>query len=896
MMGQNLQANPEDLLMPPDTVNLWDRYISGRDDPSSEQVQQRRVVLQHLALFKRFGYGRAVITEAQAIASVIQRVNPQITWARFQEIITAFRRRRILQGEATLYITPKLLHIKLWCDWWELYGHSFQLDEFSTDLPISLVEWFYEMFKYARESEIASRIVKELLGAGGPFHDSNYLQTELGARFFQALAEADPRAGLRYLQQTVGRWNKEKLLRFTTGRREVVWALEKIAMWRSLFMDAARLLLVLGEAENERWSNNASGVFIDLFSPGHGPVAPTEASPEERFPILKEALESDSQDRRILALRACEAALNTRNFTRIGGSERQGLRSEPQLWVPKTWEELFDAYRRVWYLLRDKVDELPGREQEQAVHILLSYARGLGGIQNLADMVVDTIEELIDKPYIDKRKILEAILRILRYEQNSLPEETLKRWSSLKNRLIGDDYSSLMQRYVGMDLLEDKFDDQRRHVDQIPPWIEKLVVRTLQDRELLYPELTWLVTDEAKNGFRFGYELGKHDQNFSFLPLLVDAQRNAGDNASAFFLGGYFRALFQRDPRSWETQLDRLMKDKKLVQWIPELTWRSGMSSRAARRLLKLARAGLIEARHFRMMAFGSVIQELSQGIFKQWIEFLLDTSTPEAISIALDLFHFYYAFQKPPSSLPEALTLRLLTHDVVFQKREDSNQAQIDDNDWSEIAKALVEAYPKKGLVLAEKVLEHLGASGTIFDGFHSSSLEVLNAIARRYPQKIWSLAARYLGPPIDSRAFHINNWLRGDDLFEEGAEGMLAIIPLESIWEWVNDDTETRAWYLASFVPKTLHREQGKVCLAREVLIRYGDRDDVRRNLMANFSTEGWSGPESLHHQNKKQKLLEFQKGEENANVKRWLDEYIEALEHSIERAKMREERDDF
>jgi hypothetical protein len=413
---------------------------------------------------------------------------------------------------------------------------------------------------------------------------------------------------------------------------------------------------------------------------------------------------------------------------------------------------------------------------------------------------------------------------------------------------------------------------------------------------LLYPELTWLVTDEAKNGFPFGYELGKNDQNFSFLPLLLDAQRNAGDNASAFFLGGYFRALFQRNPRSWETQLDRLMKDKKLVQWIPELTWRSGMSDRAARRLLKLARAGLIEARHFRIMAFGSVIQELSQEIFKQWIEFLLATSTPEALSIGLDLYHFYYVFQKRHPSLPEALTLRLLTHEVVFQKREDSNQAQVDDYDWSEIAKALVEAYPEKSLVLAEKILEHFGASGTIFDGFHSSVLEVLNAITRRYPQEIWSLAARYLGPPIDSRAFHVKNWLRGGDLFEDGAEGILAIVPLESIWEWVDKDMETRAWYLASFVPKTLHREQGKVCLAREVLLRYGDRDDVRRNLMANFSTEGWSGPESLHYQNKKQKILEFQKGEENANVKCWLDEYIEALEHAIEHAKMREERDDF
>ena len=105
-------------------------------------------------------------------------------------------------------------------------------------------------------------------------------------------------------------------------------ALEKIAVWGKLFQDAARLLLVLGEAENENWGNNASGIFVGLFSPAYGQVAPTECSPQERFVVLKEAMESDSQERRKLALRACSTALETDHFSRMVGAEHQGLRKE----------------------------------------------------------------------------------------------------------------------------------------------------------------------------------------------------------------------------------------------------------------------------------------------------------------------------------------------------------------------------------------------------------------------------------------------------------------------------------------------------------------------------------------------------------------------------------------
>lgn len=894
VIGQNLKNNPEDLLRSPDTVNVWDRYIVGRDGPASPSGEQRRLVLRYLALFKRFGYGGQLIQEAKAIAAKIGRANPAVTWSRFQEIVAELRARKILQGESTLYLTPKLLHIKLWTDWWDTYGEGFPIEEITVGLSEKLLEWFHEMFQFAAESQAAQRIVKELLDQNGIFQAGSYFRDKRGTRLFLALSEASPEAALKCLKNTIGTSSKEELLAFTTGRREIVWALERIAVWRDLFPDAARLLLALGEAENETWGNSASGVFAGLFSPGPGQVAPTEASPEERFPVLREAMESDSKERRLLGFRACDSALEARSFIRTSSAAHQGLRKEPELWRPQTWGEVFDAYRRVWQLLCERLGGLPDEEKRQAVDILLKRTRGLARYVNLQDMLIDTLQTLAQQEYADTRDIFETVQRILHYDGRTMLAEARGRWEEFKNLLLGEDFQSLMQRYVAMDLLEDRFDEEGKSVDRAEVRIQMLAAEALGQPELLDQELSWLVTDDAKNGYRFGYAFATKDASLAVLPSLLEAQRNAGENASAFFLGGYVRRVRETDVARWENLLDELAQDRKLRVWVPELTWRSGpLTDRSARRILELARNGSIGIVQFRMFGAGSVIVELSEDVITDWIELLLDEGSREAISIALDLHHFYYCRTDARYPLPRKLTLRLLTARSLFQKAQTRGGWQMDDFHWTELGKAFLKRHPQASLELADVMLQHFGEDGTILEGFSSSTNEVLDRIAGRFPSEVWERVTRYLGPPIDGRAYHLKSWLRGDEYYPSGERGILPLIPLRDVWQWVDKDIEERAWYLASFVPKQLFRRQEEVCLAREVLVRYGGQEDVRNELMANFETEGWSGPESAHLAAKRQMLLEFSKGEANANVKRWVDEFVGSLDRRIEQAKIEEER---
>ncbi|HUS49109.1 MAG TPA: hypothetical protein VMZ91_03035, partial [Candidatus Paceibacterota bacterium] len=741
----------------------------------------------------------------------------------------------------------------------------------------------------------ASHILKKIFSRNGPFGNDEFIKTIEGANFFLALTEAAPKLALEYLKNTIGNWTIEELLEFKTGRREIIWALEKIVIWKELFLDAARLLLKLAEAENETWSNNATGVFIGLFTLAPKPVAPTEASPQERFIILKESIQCKSKERRLIVLRACGEALDPiSNTFRLAGAEYQGLRKEANLWMPKTWGEIFSAYRRVWQFLDDALDKLEEDERQEVITILIERSGHLIQIESLANMVMDTLEKISKNFDVAKKKLVRGVIDILRYDSKEISANSCKRLEQFKNNLIGSDFSSLMKHYVGMQIMEDRIDEEGNMVDRVTPKIEELAQKIIENNELIIIELEWLTTEKAENGYTFGYEIGKKDKGFSLLPIFISAQRKTEENESIFFLGGYFRALFERNTRKWEEQLDVLAKDHKLNKWIPKITWRSGFTNKAALRILNLAEKGIIEYNDFQVFSSGGVIQKISKSIFNKWIDFLLSVNKKKSILIALDLYYFYYIINKTDVILPKILTYKLLLHNCLFEK--EGGQFRNITHEWSKICQKYLELFPEKSIGFAKIIFKYFKEKGTIFADFRSPVLSVLGNIVIEFPSESWEIVSKYLESSKYTKIIYLREWLRGGLFLKKEGKGAISLFPTKIIWNWINGDIDNRAKQIARLVPNRLFRKKGELCLARELLMHYGDREDVRRALIANFYSEGWSGKGSLHYQNRKQEVINYKKEEENTNVRNWIDEYVAALDESIEREKLEEERRGF
>ena len=369
-----------------------------------------------------------------------------------------------------------------------------------------------------------------------------------------------------------------------------------------------------------------------------------------------------------------------------------------------------------------------------------------------------------------------------------------------------------------------------------------------------------------------------------------------GANASIYFLGGYFRAIFDENVLQWEEQLDALVDDSILNVAIPELTQRSGLTARAGWRILELATSGIIGVNHFGIFVYGKTVENLSDEAFTAWIEFLLGSVEKTAASIALQLYYYYYDFQKSEPTLPPDLTLRLLVRPFLFEALNPHQLNRMTDIYWTEIGKAFLQQFPEKSLELVEPMLSHFGQKGSIF-GQYSETCSVLDQITKQYPVEVWEQVSKHLEDQTNvSRAVSLEQWLgEGGGSSRKNRLGALTLIPPEKIWEWVDKDIENRVWYLAyRLMPKTLSVEEWQTSLVRAFLVRYGEREDVRRNLRANYSTEVWHGPLSLHCENKQQQLLRLKDEEDNENIKRWIDEFVEELEERIEHAKIGEERE--
>jgi len=894
MLGRNLRDNPCDLLQEPDTACVFERIIDGCG-PSNASPDQRRIVLRCLALFTRVGVGNFYDTEQGAVARIAREIDPNLTDLQFSAIVKHYRDGQLLQGEHVLYITFKLLHLKLWKDFWEKYGHtcdpSTVLTSFVERLPGVLRDRFHEMFQYAAASPVTQRLVKGWLGASGPFFRDEVWESRNTAEFFLTLTNADAERALEVLKLTIGKWGVEKLKGLSAGRRAIVNALERMAMWRDLFVDSARLLLALAEAENEDWANSATGVFREQFSLAYGPIAPTEAAPEERIVVLREALRSESATRRGLGIKALETALSPPDQGgRMVGAEYQGLRQPPRQWTPKTYGEWYEAYRLYWKELEDAIGFLESDEKLEAVRLMIEKGPALARYEALFDMVMVGLERLVEGELADRKHMLTRVVEMLRFDAKGLKPEHRVRIERLRDRFTGTTLEERLRRYAGIHVDWEEFDADARPVDTIQRELVRLAEELSGRPEVLREQLGWLTEDGVENGVRFGVELGRQDPELRFLDWILNAQRRNTKVKAPAFLSGYLRDLANRDREAWEKTLDRIAEDSELAGMVVEITWRGGLTDRGARRLLALVVNGRIPASSLGIFVWGREFVNVTEVVATECFHTLMASDDAYAPFVLIDLIDTYYLSRDQQGPIPRDISLSALFHPTFFGKSVVERAPQMAHFHWGRLAKACVEQYPDELLVVAEKLVEHFGEPKTVAARYRGGGLEVLSLAVAKRPRETWELLAPFLGPPMDARSYSLWTWLRGDNPSNQNAKvGMLRLFPMEVVFGWVEVDPPKRAPLLAEFVPATLVPSDKGVEFSREVLIRYGEDGNVQHALFRNFLTGTWWGPEHLRLSEQRERYAAIRKEEQDPKIRAWLDNYLSYLEkqHSVARA---------
>ena len=865
VVGKNLKYSPQDILKSPAEVDVWGRYIADMETPSPK-VETRRKILLWISLFKRFGFETPHSAEAAVIAKIIQR-EEGIRRSEFNNTIHDLRKRKILQGNTTLYITPKLLHLYLWTEWWKIHD----IDMFYSTLELilseqknlgdnNLLRWSLAMFVYGKQSPKVIEVSREILASGELLDSYDMLKTPLGADFFLTLCNVVPDDALACLERVIGKRTRDELLEFEIGRRSVVLALEKIVSRGGFFDGVSRVLLKLAEAENENIGNSATNVFQGMFN-----IDWPAGKPDAMMRLLKTVMDSDSSYVRAIATGACNVAL--KGGTSVIIIDPDDPEPMPKPYIPDRDEAI--RYRlQVLDLLKAGHN---GNMHGEAAKVILDNARSLIRLPEFTESMIDALERVQNAGENDE-KLVKCISAILKFSKPN--KEITKNLKAILDRITGTSFHSMLQRYVGMSghintIGTSWQDNQEKEIGEL--------AKTATDPHVLKPELSWLVTSKAKHGYRFGYELAKLDPRWLLLPVIMDALREAKDEGANSFVGGYLRRVHEEDVDRWDAELDAIYDDEEMCRLLPDLTSISGVTDGSVRRVIR----GMNDKR-FGCGAMNAVRNSgfVSEETFVECMNLLIKSQEDDAAFIALDLFYSRFVHQK--KAMPKDIALRILLHDNVINHTSTYAEEGRGEWEWQEIGSEFVGQYPDDGIRVLETVINGIDDAALLVPDRGKGY--VLEKIIRAHPIEAWDILSRHIGPSPDKKAYMLRQWLAGP--LPDRTNSIMFAIPISRIVAWVNEDDKIRAAYAASFLPPDL----GHV---REFLVEYGDRQDVQAALAGNFGNGIWEGSAVAHYQDKKIDVENRIKNEEDPNVLSCLRFYAKHMEERTKRISDMEER---
>lgn len=893
-LGEYVSANPDE--QPAQHLahlnQYWDQIVCAPNKVESLEGRDKLAVLRTLALFRQIAWDSAEGQDVQkSVLWSLQQLESTFSPKRLSEAVSEMRKRRILQGQRTLIISPQLLHVSMWKSWFDNYEKIVDVIKLRTGLNGRAQNHFDAMLSYAKESRAATALAEQLLGREGPFASLEGFAAPGGSSLFFAVAQANPKAALRRFADALGREAVNIRAKFQgDGRRIAVRYLEQLAVPSETFFEAADCLLLLAEAENESWSNNSTGVFESLFGLGYGKLAASEVAPREKLSYLHRLLKSATDFNRQIAVRALSKSLEP-YISRSVIDETIGLRRLPDRWMPKTVDELHDSYIAYFDLLDMAVGILPPNEADEASRGIIRNVRSLI-LGPMAPKIIEFLRRASAMPAL-RDECIEVLVATLHYEEKALPDNIKQDLSDLRRELTDSSFSNKLHRHAGMKLVEDHFDVEGNYSDKASSALVALVTDAIAKPDLLKPELTWLVTMEAKNGFQFGRLLGQADTDMSLWPLIQCAWALKGENRSDYFIGGYLSAIFERDVATWEQFIEKLLLDPIVRRSVIGVVWRSGMSDSVAQKLLSMAESGELDPSSFRLFVYGGVVNKLPFEVFNKVIDLMLgDGTNSSGAEAALDVISSHLRGHEHDQAVLGKLLARLLNAQAFILGESGAKTNNMTPYHWNEAAMRLLSLDPDAAARLAVRCIDHFGSEGSVTSGYYGEPLKFLSNVTRERASVVWPAIAQRLTDRLhDAGTWSMLNWLRGGVAVHAGDVIGMDALPPSLVFEWIDIDIENRAPVMAKNCPPLVSKPDEPPSFARQMLERYGTLISVRSCLHGNNFTESWSGPASEHYRRKLEALSVHLNVEINENIKIWLLEQKERLEHSIEQEAERE-----
>jgi hypothetical protein len=526
--------------------------------------------------------------------------------------------------------------------------------------------------------------------------------------------------------------------------------------------------------------------------------------------------------------------------------------------------------------------------REKGIRILLSWTRRLLEVKTLQIRIVDALSELCALPDLDKRKIISTIETVLDYDAAGLPDDVVSRLVALRDALVGASFHSRLHRYAGIDLLQDHYDRDGRESNKIEKDIQKLAGEALAAPEMLRSELKWLVTRRTKNSYQFGCVFGRLDAEFEAWPDIRDTYFAAGKDGHDYFVGGYLRSVYEREPMIWEKIISEIADQDGNQEHLLGLIQRSGINDNVAGLILRLIKAGEVPPESLCMFSMGRASDPLSDATFAKWLDFLISVGSFSASCTALNLASRSLLGERKLSAVQLE---KVLTQPALFRREGRWSQVMLS-HYWLELCRVLIKLKPDAERIVLRCILDNMGNPGAITASLGANGDQYLDRLVSLNAAEAWQMASQYIKPPVNARGLAIARWLRGNMSSSAADRSPMRHIARKDVLLWIEADPGPRVAYVANMRPKDLTHEGWRDSLIRELLCRFGDSNEVRSALVANFVTCAWTSSVGGHYAAQKDILMQLISGETNPNALRWLNDAVAATESKLEAAEIEEE----
>jgi uncharacterized membrane protein YheB (UPF0754 family) len=813
----------------------------------------------------------------------------EINETKFRETCQKFLNEDIIEKRGTFYIVkPTVLAIHLAAEWLTVTSTT-KIKEIIEHLKQNnLDQKFLERLTDLDQLDKAKDIVEELWGPTSFFGSAEVLNTSWGSLLFRYVVEVNPVATTNALTNAFGSCSRDELLKATEGRRNLVWALEKLCFHSETFFEAAKILFQFAVAENETWANNATNQIAQLFQRF---LAGTEADYNDRIAVLEWALEKNDVDYTRVAVKCMSRAfIASGNHVRSGGAEKQGSGAPLIDFQPKTWGEI-KAY---WEKLSEMLVSIAvkGTEHsESAKKVIAGAIRTLVG-DNFAYISINAVQEIMkvsDGTWIEA---LSEFKKALAYEKQISPEtrESVKALiDNLTPQNLHDQFNlKVVQAEFDYDFKKDK---QGNYIDRQRIKAEEFAEYLVKENIDWSTEIPFLLVGEQRQTLNFGRKIGEIssdakailDASFKALvPFSVDQQNSS-------LIIGLLMGI--NDKSLFELSLDRFIADDKIAFHAFNLIRIYNADINDFNKLFKLVEDNGLPINSFQNLRFGSPLSKLSveeiDGFCNRIASFGIQGKWTAVSLLFMHCYENNERWQEHKGLMRDFISSENLLLGQGANSMEPFN--------WTTSVTKLLNSTndDKLAKIIAGQLIEFSDDKNFSY-AFDTYLFEVFRVLFDQYFKTVWPIVSK--GIVGDSITYMHLKGMIGSKNGSYGKQGVLFVFPnnYNDIYNSCEKDPKAvlRIAYMMPIIQQSSVVDEETEVTTQEIdwhpftkafIDKFGKNDKMLNELSANMGSYGSVGSSVPYYQAQKL-LLEKLLKHPISNVKSWAKKMLEYTNKSI------------